>query len=144
MLRFTGGLIIRRAGFALSLPWMDRARRSREVEAARSRVDAQQAEMDNLLQNLRADIAIAWLRLVTLRHHDALNRGHLLPQRERTVEAVRAEFAGGRRGLKDVLDARRMWLDDQLMAIRHQAAAFRTAAELDELLGGGWIREKDD
>jgi hypothetical protein len=107
--------------------------------AARAAVAVRESELEALTRALTADAARAVVRLNTYRHHLALFREHLLPQRARITEAVRGEFGGGHMALEMALREARMELDDQMENLHHQAEVLRLVAALDRLAGGAWI-----
>jgi cobalt-zinc-cadmium efflux system outer membrane protein len=100
---------------------------SQQLEAARQRLRAREAQVLAELARLRAQ----WERD---EQQILLYREGIVPQAELALEAAQAAYLAGKGDFATVAEDYRLWLQAQIDLVRLEAQRFQTWAHLDELL----------
>lgn len=94
-------------GIAVSVPWIQRDRYRDLASAARSARLAAEQDEATTRQDLLGRVSARWHQLAAFRDCCLLYRDQALPLAHSAVDAAQRDFAGGRIGLADLLNATR-------------------------------------
>lgn len=119
---------------ALDLPWVWSGRRA-EARAAARELSARESARRATSNGARAELSDAHARASAARDVLALHRRDLLPNAERTTEAVRAAWVAGDASLTDLLDSLEQRLLARVEADRARARLESALADLDRAAG---------
>lgn len=120
--------------FSISLPiWGEKNQGKRDEAAAM--LEVAQSEHLNATRMLRARMDTLLSRARDARRQADLFQNRLLPKARQAHEAVEASYRGGRAGLLEVFDSRRVLLETETGYWRAVADTHISRAEIEALLG---------
>ncbi|MGA3007751.1 MAG: TolC family protein [Opitutaceae bacterium] len=118
-----------------SLPWLNGHRYDSDLHRDRALARASAFDAADYALTLRENLHHAIVDLDAARRQALLYRDDILPLTEQTLASARAAWVANLGLFQDVLDARRMLLDDQLAFARACAEQGRQSADLELLTG---------
>jgi cobalt-zinc-cadmium efflux system outer membrane protein len=118
-----------------SLPWLNRHRYDSDWHRDRALVRASAFEAEDYALTVREDLHHVLVDLDAARRQALLYRDEIIPLTEQTMASARAAWENHLGLFQDVLDTRRMLLDDQLAFARACAEQGRKLADLSLLTG---------
>jgi len=118
-----------------SLPWLNGHRYDSDWHRDRALVRASALDAKDYELTIREDLHHAIVDLDAARRQALLYRDEIIPLTEQTLASARAAWAANLGLFQDVLDARRMLLDDQLAFARACAEQGRQLGGLELLTG---------
>jgi outer membrane protein TolC len=118
-----------------SLPWLNGHRYDSDWHRDRALVRASALDAQDYALTIRENLHHAIVDLDAARRQALLYRDEIIPLTEQTLASARAAWAANLGLFQDVLDARRMLLDDQLAFARACAEQGRQLAGLELLTG---------
>lgn len=116
--------------FGLSLPWGNRSRYAADVKREQRKLDAAQLDLADVQLSLRDEITRLAIQIDNARREATLYRTDIVPRTEQALSAANVNWLNNRGTLRDVLEARRMLLEAQLMESRAVAEQHTMLAEL--------------
>jgi cobalt-zinc-cadmium efflux system outer membrane protein len=116
-----------------SLPWLNGHRYDSDEHRDRALVRASALDAQDYALTIRENLHHAIVDLDAARRQALLYRDEIIPLTEQTLASARAAWAANLGLFQDVLDARRMLLDDQLAFARACAEQGRQLAGLELL-----------
>lgn len=90
---------------------------------------AAEFEAQNAAQAVRTEVHALVVKISAARREALLYRDQIIPRSEQALASAKAMFESGG-ALRDVLDARRMWLEGKLMYTRSVAEQYEMLSEL--------------
>lgn len=124
-------------GVSLNLPWFNGRAYRAELERDLALAGAAEDDAADYALDVDRELFRVWSRIDASRREAVLYRDSLIPRSSRAVESALAAWAAGRGGFLDVLDARRMLTEAQLMQARATAEQHAMIAELITCCGVG-------
>ncbi len=118
-----------------SLPWLNGHRYDSDWHRDRALVRASAFEAEDYALTIRQNLHHTLVDLDAARRQALLYRDEIIPLTEQTLASARAAWAANLGLFQDVLDARRMLLDDQLAFARACAEQGRQLGSLELLTG---------
>jgi len=115
---------------SLSLPWLNADKYRQDQRRDEAKTKAIEAELADLELAVREEIHHLIVTIDAARREAVLYRDEIIPRARQAMAAALAAWEGGRGQARDVLEARRMLLDSQLMAARAVAEQYSLMAEL--------------
>lgn len=106
------------------------------VEEAEATISARRRSLENLENQVRAEIEDLYGRLAITRETLNLYEQTLLPQAESSLESALASYRTGTLEFFDLLDAERVLLNLQLSQVKEQANHRKLLAELERVVAG--------
>jgi outer membrane protein TolC len=131
-----GGLREGMFSVSLNLPWWNAPKYRADLRRDEAKVRAIEAEMADYELSVREEILRLTLATDTAHREAVLYRDEILQRTQQAMASHQAMWEGNRGLLRDVLDARRAYLEGQLMrdrAIVEQHLAFADLAALCDL-----------
>ncbi|HNQ72689.1 MAG TPA: TolC family protein [Verrucomicrobiota bacterium] len=117
-----------------SIPWGNRARYRAAIRREEEKRRAAELEALNVSQAVQVELHALLTRVAGARREALLYRDQVIPRSEQALAGAKALFESGG-GLRDVLDARRMWLDGRLRYTGAVAEQYQALAELARYCG---------
>ena len=114
-------------GFSIPLGNSGKYRAAVRREEEKKR--AAEFEAQNAAQAVREEVHGLVVKISAARREAVLYRDQIIPRSEQALASAKAMFESGG-ALRDVLDARRMWLDGKLMYARAIAEQYQMLSEL--------------
>jgi cobalt-zinc-cadmium efflux system outer membrane protein len=114
-------------GFSIPLGNSGKYRAAIRREEEKQR--AVEFEAQNAAQAVRTEVHALVVKISTARREALLYRDQIIPRSEQALASAKAMFESGG-ALRDVLDARRMWLEGKLMHARAVAEQYEMLSEL--------------
>jgi outer membrane protein TolC len=118
-----------------TLPWLNAKRYDSDFQRDRAWVRASERDAADYLLSIREEIHHLTVDLDASRRQVLLYRDELIPLTEQTLSSANTAWANNLGLFQDVLDARRMLVDHQLMLEQALAGQARQLAELSLLTG---------
>ncbi len=131
-----GGLREGMFSVSLNLPWWNAAKYRADLQRDEAKVRTVEAELADYELSVREEILRLTLATDTAHREAVLYRDEILQRTQQAMASHQAMWEGNRGPLRDVLDARRAYLEGQLMrdrAIVEQHLAFADLAALCDL-----------
>lgn len=115
---------------SLSLPWFNRGKYRNDVARDEARLQAVElAAVDHQL-SVREEVHHLAVSLDAARREALLYRDEILPRSEQAIESAHANWAANRGPFNDVMEARRMLLEAQLLYARAVSEQYQKLSEL--------------
>ena len=129
---YTGTGEFRQSMFTLnfSLPWGNRKKYDSEIKREDLKRKAAELDAADYERTVRDEIFHLTVEIDTARREAVLYRDEIIPRSEAALESARVAWEAGRGTFRDLLDARRMLLDAQLMYARAVAEQYSMMADL--------------
>jgi outer membrane protein, heavy metal efflux system len=123
---FREGMVL----LGLTLPWGNRSRYASGVKREERRLEAAQLDIADMQFAMRDEITRMTLGIENAQREAELYRTDILPRTRQALESAHAAWLNNRGMLREVLEARRMLLDAQVMEARAIAEQHTMLAEL--------------
>lgn len=129
---YSGDGEFRQAMFTLtfSLPWVNQKSYSAAIKRERSKLQAAQFNAADYELELRNEVFDLTVKIDAARREAVLYRDEIIPRSETAFRSVQSSWETASGMFRDVLDARRMWLEAQLMYARAVAEQFQMLSDL--------------
>lgn len=121
-------------GVSIPLPWDRANRHDREVAAKLALVGQAEANREETLRQLAAEVTTMWQEWESNLERLRRFTGEIAPLATARSEASETAFRGGRASLADVLSARRAELDVRIQALQLEQETARLWARLNYLV----------
>ena len=115
---------------SFSVPWFNESRYSKDYQREKDAQKAAEHDRDDQVLMVREELHHLTLDIEDQRREASLYRDEISTRARQMLASRLADWQAGRGSLRDVLDARRMWLDSQLKAARATAGEQQDVAEL--------------
>lgn len=115
---------------ALNLPWGNGGNYRKDLLRDEARLDAARFDAADFELSLRDEINRLSAQIAAARREALLYRDEIIPRSEQAMASAQANWLANRGMFRDVLDARRMWLEGQSMHARAVAEQHTMMAEL--------------
>jgi cobalt-zinc-cadmium efflux system outer membrane protein len=115
---------------SFSLPWFNESKYRKDYQREKDAEKAAEQDRDDQVLMVREELHHITLDIEDQHREALLYRDEITPRAEQMLSNRLADWEVGRDTLRDVLDARRMWLDSQLTAARAVAGEQQDVAEL--------------
>jgi len=138
---YTGDASFRQgiAMFSMSLPWVNRDKYRSDLQRDQSKLKATELDLKDYQLSVREDVHHLTIKLDAARRDALLYRDEIIPRSQSALESARSGWEANRMTFRDVLDARRMWVEGRLMHARAVAEQYDMLSELVLCCGLGRI-----
>ena len=113
-----------------SLPWVNGGKYRKDYERDQEKQQSAVQEREDQLLGLREQLHHLAVNIEASRREALLNRDEIATRAQQALTSRLTEWESGRGSFRDVLDARRMALDSQLMSARAVAEEHEMLAEM--------------
>jgi len=120
---------------SLSLPWFNRGKYRGDVARDESRLKAAELDTADYQLSVREELHHLTVSIDAARREALLYRDEILPRSQQALESAHANWAANRGMFNDVMEARRMLLEAQLMHARAVSEQHQLLADLALLCG---------
>lgn len=120
---------------SLSLPWFNRGKYRSDLARDEARLRAVELDATDYQLSVREDLHNLTVNLDAARREALLYRDEILPRSQQALESAHANWAANRGMFNDVMEARRMLLEAQLMQARTVSEQHQLLADLALLCG---------
>jgi outer membrane protein TolC len=127
------------AVLSMSLPWVNRDKYRNDIERDKAKLKAAELDLGDYQLSVREDVHHLSIKIDAARREVLLYRNEIIPRGQSALESARAGWEANRTNFRDVLDARRMWLEGRLMQARATAEQYDALSELVLCCGLGRI-----
>jgi len=114
----------------MGLPWLNANKYRSDIKREEARVKASELDLRDYELAVREDVHHLAVEIDAARREALVYRDEIIPRSEVALESARAGWETGRNSFRDLLDARRMWLEGKLMYARAVAQQYETMSEL--------------
>ena len=125
---------------SLNLPWFNHDRYRSGVRREEAKTRAVEADLADMALAVQEELHHLTVNLDAARREALLYRDEILPRTRQALASARAAWETNRGMLRDVLDARRMLLEGELMAARAVTEQYLMMAELASCCGIGDLK----
>ena len=115
---------------SFSVPWFNESKYSKDYQREKDAQSAAEHDRDDQVLMVREELHHLTLDIENQRRKALLYRDEISTRAGQLLASRLADWEDGRGSLRDVLDARRTWLDSQLTAARAIAGEQQDIAEL--------------
>jgi outer membrane protein, heavy metal efflux system len=115
---------------SFSLPWFNESRYSKDYQREKDAQKAAEHDRDDQVLMVREELHHLTLDIENQRREALLYRDEISTRAGQMLASRLADWEAGHGTLREVLDARRMWLESQLTAARATAGEQQDVAEL--------------
>jgi outer membrane protein TolC len=115
---------------SFSLPWFNESKYRKDYEREKDAEKAAEQDRDDQVLMVREELHHLALDIENQHREALLYRDEIIPRAEQALSNRLTDWGVGHSALRDVLDARRMWLDSQLTASQTIAGEQQDVAEL--------------
>ena len=115
---------------SFSLPWFNESKYRKDYQRDKDAEKAAEQDRDDQVLMVREELHHLTLDIENQHRQASLYRDEIIPRTEQALSSRLADWKTGHDTLRDVLDARRMWLDSQLTAAQTVAGEQQEVAEL--------------
>ena len=114
----------------INLPWGNRKRYKAAIERDEARLRATRLDTADYELGLRNEVRALTVRIDAARREALLYRDQIIPRSDAVLASTRAAWETGRGMFRDVLEARRMLVEAQLMQSRAVTEQYEMLSEL--------------
>jgi outer membrane protein TolC len=125
----------------LSIPWGNRSRYRADIRREERRLDAAQLDVADMQLSLRDEITRLTIQIENAQREEKLYRTDIIPRTTQAFESARNNWLNNRGMLRDVLEARRMLVEAQMMEARAVADQHSMLADLILHCGMGELHD---
>jgi cobalt-zinc-cadmium efflux system outer membrane protein len=115
---------------SMGLPWFNAGKYRSEVARDQAKLKAAELDLTDYEFSVREDVHHLAVKIDAARREALLYRDEIIPRSDAALESARSGWESNRGTFRDVLDARRMWVDGQLMYARALAEQYQMLSEL--------------
>ena len=123
---FRQGMLV----FSMNLPWVNSGKYRSEAKRDEAKLKAAQYDLNDYELSVREDVHHLAVKIDAARREALLYRDEIIPRSDSALESARSGWEANRTTFRDVLDARRMWLEGRLMYARAVAEQYAMLSEL--------------
>ncbi|HYG23456.1 MAG TPA: TolC family protein [Verrucomicrobiae bacterium] len=123
---FRQGMLV----FSTSLPWVNGRKYREDVKRERANLRATEFELEDYQAALREEVHLLTVKIDAAQREALLYRDEILPRTRATMETVRAGWEANRGTVREMIEARRMWLEARLMYARAVAEQYEMMSDL--------------
>ena len=116
--------------FSMGLPWFNAGKYRSEITRDQAKLKAAELDLADYQFSVREDVHHLTVKIDAARREALLYRDEIIPRSESALESARSGWESNRSTFRDVLEARRMWLDGQLSYARALAEQYQMLSEL--------------
>ena len=116
--------------FSMGLPWFNASKYRSEVTRDQAKLTAAELDLTDYQVSVREEVHHLAVKIDAARREALLYRDEIIPRSESALESVRSGWESNRSTFRDLLEARRMWLDGRLMYARALAEQYQMLSEL--------------
>jgi outer membrane protein TolC len=127
------------AMFSMNLPWVNRDKYRNDIQRDEAKLKAAQLDLADHQLSVREEVHHLGIKIDAARRDALLYRDEIIPRSLLALESARSGWEANRTTFRDVLDARRMWLEGRLMYARAVAEQYDMLSELVLCCGLGKI-----
>lgn len=127
----------------VNIPWGNRKRYAAAIQRDEAKLRAAQLDTADYELGLRREVRELTVRIDAARREALLYRDQIIPRSETALASARATWESGRGMFRDVLEARRMLVEAQLMQARATSEQYELLAELVLCCGLGDLEALD-
>ena len=120
---------------SLSLPWFNRGKYRSDLARDEARLKAVELDATDYQLSVSEELHQLTVGIDAARRESLLYRDEILPRSQQALESAHANWAANRGMFNDVMEARRMLLEAQLMHARAVSEQHQVLAELALLCG---------
>lgn len=113
-----------------SLPWANGGKYRKDYERDKERQKSAEQEREDQVSMVREELHHLAVGIEAMRREALLNSGEITARAMQALTSRLSEWESGRGAFRDVLDARRMVLESELMAARATAEEHQILAEM--------------
>ncbi len=113
-----------------SLPWANGEKYRKDYERDREKQVSVEQEREDEVLMVREELHHLTVGIESMRREALLHTGEISPRATQALTSRLSEWETGKATFRDVLDARRMWLESQLTATRAAAEEHQMLAEM--------------
>ena len=124
-----------------SLPWVNGDKYRKEYQRDKERLNSAEQDREDQALMVREELHHLSVDIEASRREALLNGGEITTRSQQALTSRVAEWEAGHGAFRDVLDARRMLLESELMAARATAEEHQTLADM--LLWAGLDTQED-
>jgi outer membrane protein TolC len=136
---FRQGMLV----FSMNLPWANGGKYRNEIRRDEAKLKAAEYDLGDYELSVRQDVHHLTVKIDAARREALLYRNEIIPRSESALESARSGWESNRAGFRDVLDARRMWLEGRVMHARAVAQQYELLSELVLCCGLGNLESLD-
>jgi len=115
---------------SMSLPWFNAGKYRSEVTRDQAKLKAAELDLSDYELSVREEVHHLAVKIDAARREALLYRDEIIPRSESALESARSGWESNRSTFRDVLEARRMWLDGRVMYSRALAEQYQMLSEL--------------
>lgn len=115
---------------SFNIPWGNRRKYGEQVKREREKVRATELEIENEANALREEVHQLTIMIENARREALLYRDEIIPRSRTGLEAAHTAWMSGTGMLREVLDARRMLIESELMYSRAVSEQYQALSEL--------------
>jgi outer membrane protein TolC len=115
---------------SVSLPWGNRGKYDAEIKREKARSVAVEYDIENERNALVEEIHQLTIMIGNARREAVLYRDEIIPRTRTALEAAHSAWFSGRGMLRDVIDARRMLTEGELMFARAVSEQYQAISQL--------------
>lgn len=127
----------------INIPWGNRRRYAAAIQRDEAKLRATRLDTADYELELRNEVRQLTVKIDAARREALLYRDQIIPRSEAALASIRAAWETGRGTLRDVLDARRMLIEAQLMQARATTEQYELLADLILCCGLGDLEALD-
>jgi outer membrane protein TolC len=113
-----------------SIPWANGNKHRKDYERDKERQKSAEQEREDQVLMVREELHHLAVSIEAMRRESLLHSDEITPRSLQALTSRLAEWQAGRGAFRDVLDARRMLLESELMSARANAAEHQMLAEM--------------
>jgi cobalt-zinc-cadmium efflux system outer membrane protein len=132
---FRQGMVV----FSMNLPWVNRDKYRSDIQRDEAKLKATELDLADYQLAVREDVHHLTIKIDAARRDALLYRDEIIPRSHSALESARSAWEANRSAFRDVLDARRMWLEGETMYARAIAEQYDMLSELVLCCGLGKI-----
>jgi outer membrane protein, heavy metal efflux system len=115
---------------SMNVPWFNRTRYKSDIRREEAKIDAIRYELADFDLALRQEVRQLTIRIEAARRQALLYKQDIWPRSQSALESASAGWESGRNTFRDLMDARRMVLESQLMYARSIAEQYQAMTDL--------------
>ncbi len=123
---FRQGMMI----LSMNLPWVNTGKYRQEVKREEARQQAAEYDLADYQLSLQEEVHLLAVKIDAARREALLYQDEVIPRSESALESARFGWEANRNTFRDLLEARRLWLEGRLMHARAVSEQYQMLSEL--------------
>jgi outer membrane protein TolC len=115
---------------SMNLPWFNGRKYRSEVQRDEAKLKASEYDLADYVLSIREDVHHLALKIDSARREAILYRDEIIPRSESGLQSARSGWEANRNTFRDLIEARRMWVEGRLMYARAVAEQYELMSEL--------------